>query len=138
MLSNSTVAKFHFNTAVNAEIVITFSTLSALGLMLLVIIACCYWKRQNLLCLRKSQCSTIIFIAVGIVSLLSIIFHQNETVYFALAMLLLWTSTMFILCGSFAFFTEPAYPIEKERHDSHLLPFILGISAIIIFQEVIW
>ena len=93
MVSNSTNgSKYHFNTDVNAQIALTFSVISGLGLSLLVIITLCYWKCQKKLeesCLNPSQCSTIIFIAVGMLSMLSIVFLQDKKYYSGLLILLI-------------------------------------------------
>ena len=128
-------------TDVNREIAVTFSALSGSGLLFLVVITICYrCCKKKITWFNRRQCSSFMFILVGILSFLGIALIQDEIVYFGMAMACLWTSTIYIFFGSFVFFTNPKDEdeIPKERHDSHLLPFILGITAVIIVQESLY
>ncbi|XP_066922891.1 uncharacterized protein [Clytia hemisphaerica] len=63
---------------------------------------------------------------------------KDDHVYHILAIFFLWTSTIYIILGCLTFFTQPEYFIKKESHDSHLLPFILGITGVVVSQELLY
>eukprot|EP00111_Clytia_hemisphaerica_P000325 TCONS_00000847-protein len=131
MISNRTTngTGFPLDSNVNDFIACTFFTSSIIGILLLIINSC--------ICGNRKDGRNVAFILVGTFSFLSLSTSQDEIIYFAVVASFLSIAIIYTLIGYFIFFTENE-ELPKEMHDSHLRPFILGITATVVVQECLY
>ncbi|XP_066934931.1 uncharacterized protein [Clytia hemisphaerica] len=114
--TNSTNATgFPFDTSVNEKLAITFSSITLVMIVILIIIA--YYCIKKISCLNLQR-TGIIFISIGLTSFLGTILYQSDDVYFICIVILLLVSILFTSIGHGLYFDELPEPTENEENNS--------------------
>ena len=134
---------FCFNAQVDFEIAATFSVLSSLGIIFIIVSLCIYSRCEEIKWITKLS-SRVIFFYVTLLSLLATLLYKDDFKYinFAFIVFILATSTLVIAWGSKSnrFFKQCTTEAEREsivREESNLSTFIVVITVVLTLLEVL-